>query len=911
MYYPFNPVRRTSQMLPLIVIASILCLTGLIWVISPTLSLPLASKTPSLSQIPLYFEANNGQTSDVVRYLARGEGYQVFMTPDTVAFRLLTTTGSYNAHLTFEGANPLPTMTGEQPQVGVSSYMTGAESDWVTGVSHYGAVRYNALYNGIDALFYGNARQLQYDFLIAPQADPSLIRLNVAPAEALTLTETGDLHLRLGDQTLVMHAPYSYQQINGVIQEVKSAFLIEDGTIGFTLGAYDPAYELVIDPVVSYSSFFGGSGSESIADIAVDGYGNFYITGMTESTQVTFPEVVGPDLTIGSPTFADAYVAKFANNGTTLLYAGYIGGEGHDEATDIAVDASGNVYIIGSTRSHHSTFPKLVGPDLTYNGSANEDGGDAFVAKVNSDGTGLVYAGYIGSNSNDYGYGIAVDAAGSAYVTGYTQAHPVTLVEMPLTVGPSLTRGGEDDVFVGKISPNGANFAYLGLVGGSQNDDATTIVVGSDGGAYVTGRTVSTDFPVTAGMSNEQGDFDAFVFKVKPDGTALDFSGHIGGTGYESGTSLVLDTAGNIYIGGGTDSTTASFPAVNSSNFGTVGGVQDLFLTKLVPNGTATLYRARVSGSGGDGVHDLALDSANRLYFVGQTNSTEATFPETGDLDLTQNGGYDGILGRLSANGTVIDFLGFVGGGNFDAVDGVAVDTAGNIYIVGGTYSSGFPVVAAFDSSYNGSGDGFFAKYGNATLYYPEMLLNPSFEIAGTTPKKAAHWTITNPTSADRRLCSTPEKPIVVPDGQCLFQFSANAAPSVGRTLKQTVNVPPFDATGKRLVFSMHVDANKLKTGMKVILTVTYTDGTTARVNLPIEQGTYTRKFGGELALTKPIKKVVVNINAAKITGRLRIDNLSLVVADMPTALPFPEANVTTRDGVTLDLPAAPDGFRN
>lgn len=914
MYQSVYPAQRTISprliILFMAVMGALLALRGLY----PLTSTPIIPNPDTIGAIynslPLYFEENNGQSADSVQFIARGKGYQVFMTPATVAFRFFNDAGRYNAHLNFVGANAQPVLTGELPQVGTTSYMRGQDSEWVTGVQHYGAVRYTALYDGIDAVFYGNPQELQYDFIVAPQADPSVIRLSITDAEALTLSESGDLQITLGGQTLVMRAPYSYQRIDGVERRVESAFVLDGDSIGFRLGAYDPNYSLTIDPVITYSSFFGGSGYDGISAVEVDAYGNVYLAGWTESTQATFPEVVGPDLTFNDTTEqSDIFVAKFAADGTTLFYAGYIGGTKLDVAFDIDVDAAGNAYLFGETYSSHTSFPVKVGPDLTFNGG-HESGGDAFITKVNPTGTDLVYSGYIGSGGNDYGYALEVDSAGAVYFTGYSLLHMPNLPDLPLVVGPGLVRHNDDEIFVGKLNPNGLTFAYLGLIGGDQYEHAYDIAVDSEGSAYVVGLTASTDFPVTAGMGANQPWEDAIIFKVTPSGSGLAYSGHIGGDDYDTGIAIDIDSANNVYLIGTTYSSAPSFPVVSGATFGTIG-TADVFFTKLNASGS-TVYRSRLGGSANDLPDAILVDDMGKVYLGGRTDSTETTFPETGDIDLTHNGNYDTFIAQVSASGTVLNYAGYHGGSSSDSLSGLALDAANNLYVAGITYSSGFPTSAAFDSSYNGSGDGFFTKFDSFSMIYPEMLLNTSFETAGATPKKAANWSNTNPTGGDRRLCSTETKPIVTVNGSCVFQFNTSTAPASGRTLKQIITVPPFSGAGLELGLQFYAEGNKLKPGMKVILTVTYTDDTTAKSNLAIPSGTYAfTPLETILKLTKPVKKVVVSVNAAKVTGRLRLDAFSLSLGTSKPRLPLPPVEVTTRDGVTLDLPSAPDGFRH
>jgi hypothetical protein len=333
---------------------------------------------------------------------------------------------------------------------------------------------------------------------------------------------------------------------------------------------------------LDYAGYIGGTGNDSGRGIAVDSAGNAYVVGQTTSSQTSFPVAVGPDLTFNGGT--DAFVAKVNSAGTALDYAGYIGGVNNDFGLGIAVDGSGNAYVVGQTQSSETSFPVTIGPDLNYNG-----GFDAFVAKVNAAGTALDYAGYIGGEANDLGFGIAVDASGNAYVTGSTASST-----FPATVGPYLTPNGLDDAFVAKVKSDGTGLEYAGYIGGSGNDQGRGIAVDSLGNAYVTGTTRSdeTTFPVIGGPGlTYNGSDDAFVAKVNASGTALDYAGYIGGAGSDIGFGIAVDGFGNAYVTGSTDSGEATFPTTVGPDL-TFNGGTDAFVAKVMevrpPTPTAT-----------------------------------------------------------------------------------------------------------------------------------------------------------------------------------------------------------------------------------------------------------------------------------------------------------------------------------
>jgi len=526
--------------------------------------------------------------------------------------------------------------------------------------------------------------------------------------------------------------PVGYQGVNGDRVDVALRYLLEERSAikpgpsgeeavtksyvyGFEVGDYDRTKPLVLDPaVLVYCGYIGGSGYDCGQGIAVDGSGNAFVTGYTSSTEATFPVIGGPDLTYKGGTW-DAFVAKVNASGTALVYCGYIGGSGDDYGYGIAVDGSGNAYVTGQTDSAQATFPVVVGPGLTHNGIT-----DAFAAKVNASGTALSYCGYIGGNSDDYGYGIAVDGSGNAYVTGRTESTQATF---PVTGGPDLTYGGGlYDAFVAKVkaNPNDPvvknNFDYCGYIGGLGGDEGYGISVDGSGNAYVTGATVSFEatFPVIGGPDlTHNGAVDAFVAKVNASGTALSYCGYIGGSGDDYGHDVAVDSTGNAYVTGQAHSTQATFPEIGGPDLTYNGGGYDAFVAKVNSSGAALVYCGYIGGSDYDDGRGIAVDSSGNAYVTGRTGSTEATFPVVVGPDLTYGGDlYDAFVAKVNSTGTTLLYCGYIGGAGIEGGRSIAVDDSGNAYVTGHTSSTQatFPVAVGPDLTHNVSADAFVAK---------------------------------------------------------------------------------------------------------------------------------------------------------------------------------------------------------
>ncbi len=713
---------------------------------------PAAARLENYGKLPLYFVENRGQLDARVAYYVQGRDKSIYFTSRGVTYAL---TGGGEAKseprvrqvgfrqadwvgapmeapasqrwavkLDFVGGAKEVTPAGEERAAAVVSYFKGPREDWKAGLPTYSSVVYRQLWPGIDLRYSGTVNRLKYEFVIQPGASPEAIRLAYRGAE-VRLNGEGELEVTTPAGGFRDEKPYAYQEAAGRREEVAAAYALGAGQeYGFHVGAYDPSRPLVLDPaVLVYAGYIGGSGSHEGADIAVDGSGNAYVTGITTSTEATFPVTVGPDLTFNGGGFtSDAFVAKVNAAGTALVYAGYIGGSGFDYGIGIAVDGSGNAYVTGITTSTEAAFPVTVGPDLTYNGGSF----DGFVAKVNTGGTALVYAGYIGGSSFDVGSGIAVDGAGNAYVTGHTNSTEATF---PGTVGPDLTYDGGVDAFVAKVNAGGTALVYAGYIGGSGHDVGVGIAVDGSGNAYVTGSTTSTEatFPETVGPDlTSNGGEDAFVAKVNAAGTALVYAGYIGGSSFDRGLGIAVDGSGNAYVTGQTFSNEGAFPETVGPDLTFNGGDYDAFVAKVNAAGTALGYAGYIGGSGDDVGIGIAVDGSGNAYVAGWTFSTEGTFPETVGPDLTFNGGaFDAFVAKVNAAGTALVYAGYIGGSGEDHGAGIAVDGSGNAYVTGSTSSTEatFPVTVGPDLTSNANGgysDAFVAK------------ISPSIQVAPT-----------------------------------------------------------------------------------------------------------------------------------------------------------------------------------
>lgn len=443
-------------------------------------------------------------------------------------------------------------------------------------------------------------------------------------------------------------------------------------------------------PGLAYSTYFGGGQNEEGNSIAVDAAGNIYVAGFTDSSN--FPLVNASQPNFGGAQ--DAFVLKLDPTGTRLIYSTYIGGSGQDNATAIAVDGAGNAYITGFTNS--TNFPVKNALQATKLGSFN-----AFVVKLNPGGA-VVSSTLLGGSITDYGSSIAVDAAGNAYVAGIA-ASP----DFPTVSAIQQTSGGLVDAFVAKIDPSGTRLIYSTYLGGTGIDAASSIAVDSAGNAYLTGITTSRDLRTSNAVQPLHGGglFDAFLAKINPAGTQILYSTYLGGGGEDRAFRIAVDSAGDAYVTGDTDS--INFPLANSLQR-SIGGSADAFVTKVNPSGNQLVYSTYLGGTGIDGGTAVALDSAGNAYVTGFTASTN--FPSVRPLQQVPGGGYDGFVVRLSSSGAALDYSTYLGGGGIDSGFGIATDGSGNASVMGVTDSVNFPTSAPFQPAFGGGAADIFVS---------------------------------------------------------------------------------------------------------------------------------------------------------------------------------------------------------
>ena len=643
--------------------------------------------------------------------------------------------------LSFVGAHPHPRLEPFTRLDTHVSYFVGRDpGKWRADVPVWGGVRYVDLYPGVDLEVTGDGGRWVWRLAIRDsQFALSNVRLRVEGAESLTLD--GD-HLRfttaLGEYTLPL-----LQMVGAADTNLANPTVTGD-QVALPFASATPNPQLVLSPVevsaianpqsdasdLLYSTFLGGSSNDRGSAIAVDGAGSAYVAGYTSFSD--FPTTVGAFDTSYNGD-AEAFVVKLNAAGTGLAYATFLGGNGWDAGWGIAVDEAGNAYVTGETQS--SDFPTTTGAFDTSLGGHN----DAFVVKLNAAGTGLAYATFLGGGSDyDRGHAIAVDGAGSAYVTGWTDSS-----DFPTTAGafdPSCgTDGNCDfdgqnryrDAFVVKLNAAGTGLAYATFLGGSRNDYGYDIAVDEVGSAYVAGYTRSSDFPTTAGAFdtsyNNGGNRDAFVVKVNADGMGLAYATFLGGSRNDYGTNIVVDRAGNAYVAGMTQS--SDFPTTLGAFDTSYNGGYDTFVVKVNVSGTGLAYATFLGGSGEDFGSPIAVDGAGSVYVTGDTDSSD--FPTTvGAFDTSQNGYFDAFLVKVNASGMGLDYATFLGGSDGDAGYAIAMDGVGSVYVTGWTDSSDFPTtVGAFDTSHNGRLDAFVAKIRTGEVTpTPMEITNPGFE---------------------------------------------------------------------------------------------------------------------------------------------------------------------------------------
>ncbi len=640
-------------------------------------------------RLPLVFEPNQGQAGAGVTFLARTESATLFLTQREA---VLSVRGTAPVRMRLARAGKPRAIRCLEPTGGVSNYFIGNDpAKWRAHIPNYGRVEYKSVRPGVDVVYYGSPQQLEYDLVVAPGADAAAIQLEFEGVESLRVDRDGDLLLKTAAGELRQKRPTAYQETASGRVEVKAEYRLMRGRrVGFELARYDAGRRLVIDPVLLYSTFLGGSGADYGYGIAIDSTGAAYVTGTTQSSN--FPTTNPLQGSNNSVALGNVFVTKLNATGSTRMYSTYLGGNGGDTGYGIAVDSTGAVYLTGSTAS--ANFPTASPMQLTYGGNV-----DAFVTKINASGSALVYSTYLGGSGADLGQAVAVDGSGNVYVIGTTSS-----ASFPTSNALQSTNGsGSSNAFVTKINAAGSAFVYSTYLGGSGADQGRGIAADGSGNAYVTGFTTSNNFPTASPIqaSNAGGSGDAFVSKINAAGSALVYSTYLGGTGVDQGLAIAVDSSGAAYVTGGTSST--NFPVANALQSGT-GGSSDVFVSKINAAGSAFVYSTYLGGSGAEQGNGIAVDSANNAYLTGFTQSTN--FPTQNPLQATlgAGGAQNTFVTKINAAGSALVYSTYLGGSGVvaDWGQGIAVDSSGNAYVAGYTTSTNFPTANPMQASYGG-----------------------------------------------------------------------------------------------------------------------------------------------------------------------------------------------------------------
>lgn len=821
------------------------------------------------AELPLSFEANRGQFDPRVKFLSRGPGYSLFLTteeallalrkpsfvspPSSVASGQLpgimrtehrpadTTSRTTESVLRMKlvGANTSAIVAGAGELPGMSNYFLGDDPQkWRTHVPNYTRVQYQGIYPGIDLVYYGRERQLEYDFVLAPGADPRQIRLQFNGSDGksgltpLRIDANGDVILSASDSELRLRRPLAYQLAADAgpsptarrsktqdREVLECRYELTGGNeVRFALGPYDHSRPLVIDPTLTYSTYLGGSGDDYALGIAVDATGQAYVVGWTDSTDFPTVNPLQPALNQNRPYASDAFVTKLSADGSFFQFSTFLGGSEGDAGRGIALDSSGNVYITGDTTS--SDFPVTAGAfqNTVKNGNTGyPDHG--FVTKLSPDGSTLIYSTYLGGSTQDLPFGIGVDASGNAYVTGGTISEDFPTTPNAFQSVYTATAANCSIMFscgsgfVSALNPQASALLYSTFLSGTSWDVPQAIAVDAAGNAYVTGLSNSLNFPTTPGALQTGPVYgpEGFAAKFSPQGQLV-YATYLAGF---SPAGIAIDNQGDAYLAG--QGTPGSNPSLNSVQFGPPSLIGSAaVVAKLHPAGCALQYFAVLGGSWSGFGTAIAVDASGAAFVAGGTSSYD--FPTVNPVQascpacLGANSTASPFLSKLDPTGLSLVYSTFLGGSNnpqlmcCNKANGVAIDSSGNAYIAGQTRSSDFPTANAIQPLYGGQEDAFVAKISPAIV--PSLSITPanlifSTQVVGTTsPPQTV--TLTNQESSSISISSITSSDVTNPQ----FTFTNTCGTGLGAGASCAINASFAPTESGTLAAVLMIDDN-------------------------------------------------------------------------------------------------------
>lgn len=762
---------------------------------------PTANERAAQPTSALHFEPNKGQFASSKAFVARTRARRIEFTSDEV--RIVTRGRSAPASPASEMRSRFANAAsvspiGEAPLKGVSNYLIGNDpARWVKHVSHFERVRYPGIYPGIDAVYYGAGDSLEYDFEVAPDADPSRIAIEFPGAEKVWLDAEGSVHVLANGSETKMRSPVSYQLDGTNRRAVYSRYTLEPNSsrVRIALGTYDRQKALVIDPILDFSTYLGGTSPDFATTVALDASGNIYLAGNTQSLDFPFDQAIDA---VGDG--ADFFVTKFAPDAHTILYSTYLGGTSAEDAgVFLAVDASGSAVLAGSTSS--TNFPTTPGVVQPVHGGAGAST-NLVIASLTPAGDTFTFSTFLGGASSVTASGVAVNAAGDVAVLASTSA-----ADFPTANALRSAPAGSTDAVVAKLTGGGTIYAYSTYLGGTADDMPSAIAMDAAGNVFVGGTTSSSDFPTTVGSYSPSsfGGRDVFVSKLTGDGSSLAYSTYVGGTSDDVALAMTLTPTDAVLIGGYTSS--INFPTTAGAPKRTLNGGVDGFATVLDDTGSLIALSTYVGGASpvtSDAVFALGIENTGAILIAGSTMSLD--FPLTVPSQSSYGGNQGGLsphltpgdafLSRLDPSNGQYTFSTFLGGSGDEAIFSLASDSVGSIYVAGSTTSLDFPLRNAVDPTFNGGVvDTFFAKFSSCNADYGALGAPPTIVVCETAQKPACELgsrTCVECTLANKSACTT-EKPFCdLETHACVSALKDTDGDGINDETENTLGTDPF-----------------------------------------------------------------------------------------------------------------------